>query len=97
MSAKALVVLPGEGAVGVREVAIPRIRDDWILVRNKAVSINPTDWKSIDLKKGDAGARSGVDYAGVVEEVGSNVKHLKKGDRVAGFSHGGLVYISPVC
>ena len=36
-----------------------------------------------------AGALSGCDYAGVVEEIGAKVKKpFKKGDRVCGFCHG---------
>lgn len=36
------------------------------------------------------GATSGCDYSGVIEEVGSKVtKSWQKGDRVAGFVHGG--------
>ena len=35
------------------------------------------------------GATVGCDYAGTVEEVGSKVtKEWKKGDRIAGFTHG---------
>ena len=36
------------------------------------------------------GSTLGCDYAGVVEEVGSKVtKSWQKGDRIAGFVHGG--------
>lgn len=38
----------------------------------------------------DSGSNLGSDYAGVVDEVGSKLtKSFKKGDRVAGFVHGG--------
>lgn len=37
-----------------------------------------------------AGCTLGCDYSGIVEEVGSKVeKQWKKGDRIAGFCHGG--------
>ena len=36
------------------------------------------------------GCTLGCDYSGVVEEVGSKVtKNWAKGDRIAGFAHGG--------
>lgn len=82
-----VVVKPGEATK--QSVPVPKLRDDYILVRTKAVALNPTDWKHVAFLT-TAGARVGCDYAGIVEEVGSKVTNgLKKGDRVAGFAHGG--------
>lgn len=86
---KAIVVLPEERAADIRMVPVPRIRDDWTLVRVKALALNPTDWKHIDYGYANAGARIGCEYAGVVTEVGANVTSVKVGDHVAGFCHGG--------
>lgn len=72
----------------VRQVLLPKVRDDWILVRVKAVAVNPTDWKHVGYGAADIGCRVGCDYAGVVEEVGQNVTSLHKGDRVWGWIHG---------
>lgn len=33
-----------EGKAEVQEVPLPRLRDDYILVKVKAVALNPTDW-----------------------------------------------------
>src|SRR5690242_14510603 len=59
---------------------------DDVLIQVKAVSLNPVDIKRI---KGYLKARStklpfipGLDVAGIVAEVGSNVHKLKAGDRV---------------
>ncbi|KAF4540662.1 alcohol dehydrogenase [Lasiodiplodia theobromae] len=59
-----------------------------VLIKNAAVAINPVDWKIQDF----AGLPLpypnilGSDLAGVIEEVGKGVSHLKKGDRVMAFS-----------
>ncbi|KAJ6015391.1 alcohol dehydrogenase [Penicillium herquei] len=84
---KAVVVVELKVAA-VREVLFPVLRDDWVLVKVKAVAINPTDWKHIDLGAADIGCRIGVDYAGIVEEVGSKVTNFVKGDRITGWTHG---------
>lgn len=67
----------------------PTIKNDQVLVKVKAFSINPMDWK---IRKGEmklmSGSKfpkyTGADFAGIVEEVGTGVTHLKKGDEVFG-------------
>jgi len=89
MSKNHAVVVQKPGEAQVQEASIPKLRDDYILVKTKAVALNPTDWKHVDFLT-SKGARIGCDYSGVVEEVGSKVtKPFKKGDRVCGFCHGG--------
>ncbi|KAJ5979750.1 hypothetical protein N7481_007048 [Penicillium waksmanii] len=84
----AIVVQEPGRAVLCRDVAIPDVPEDYILVKTKAVALNPTDWRHIDYVSCN-GATVGCDYAGVVEAVGSKVtKPFQKGDRVAGFVHG---------
>ena len=83
------LIREGAGNAVVKPVPIPKLRDDYILVRTVAIALNPTDWSTLDAK-GDDGTIVGCDYAGIVEDVGKAVeKSVKKGDRVAGFGHGG--------
>lgn len=86
------VVPTSLGKAEVKTVPLPKLRDDYILVRTTAVGLNPTDWKHVDgMRTGPAvlGTRVGCDYAGIVEAVGKDVtKPFKKGDRVCGFVHG---------
>ncbi|GGB72823.1 NADPH:quinone reductase [Flavobacterium suaedae] len=71
------------------EQAKPEIKPDQVLIKVKAFSINPMDWK---IRKGEmklmSGSKfpkyTGADFAGIVEEVGAEVNHLKKGDQVFG-------------
>ena len=85
---KAIVIQSRGIARLVSDSPIPKLRDDFILVKNVAVAINPTDWQHID-GEGQPGATVGCDYAGTVIDVGPAVtKSFAKGDRVCGFIHG---------
>jgi NADPH:quinone reductase-like Zn-dependent oxidoreductase len=67
----------------------PSIQSKEVLVKLKAFSINPMDWK---IRKGEmklmSGSKfpklTGADFAGIIEEVGTAVAGLKKGDEVFG-------------
>ena len=85
---KAIVVAGPKEAKLVTNRPIPTLRDEYVLVKNVSVALNPTDWKGIDFRA-TPGALSGCDYAGVVEDVGKDVgKQFKKGDRICGFVPG---------
>jgi NADPH:quinone reductase-like Zn-dependent oxidoreductase len=88
MSQKAIVITSPHKAELVTNHPIPRLRDDYILVKTVSVALNPTDWTDID-DFDTPGLLVGCDYAGIVESVGKDVKKsFKKGDRVCGFAHG---------
>ncbi|KAI9926949.1 hypothetical protein ASPWEDRAFT_294261 [Aspergillus wentii DTO 134E9] len=88
MSTQSAVVVQQPGRAEVLQVPLPAVPDDYLLVKTKAVALNPTDWRHIDFVPCN-GATVGCDYAGIVEAVGPQVtKPFKKGDRVAGFVHG---------
>jgi NADPH:quinone reductase-like Zn-dependent oxidoreductase len=81
----------GAEVLTLQEVERPAIKDDEILVRVHACSVNPIDWK---VRRGDLKIMTGIirppkilgrDYAGVVDEVGGRVTHYKAGDAVWGF------------
>lgn len=74
----------------VTDRPIPKLRDDYILVKTVAVALNPTDWKHATFNLAAEGGLLGCDFAGIVEEVGSKVtKKWQKGERIAGVAHGG--------
>lgn len=83
------IIRQSTGRAVLQAIPMPKVPDDYILVRTIAVALNPTDWTTLDAP-GDNDTLVGCDYAGVVEAVGKNVKKVwKLGDRVAGFAHGG--------
>lgn len=86
------IILQGNKEAGlVTDRPEPQLRPGYVLVKTKAVALNPTDWKHREYDVlNHAGLLSGCDYAGIVEEVGPDVdKQWKKGDRICGFVHGG--------
>jgi NADPH:quinone reductase-like Zn-dependent oxidoreductase len=62
---------------------IPQPREDEVLIRVRAGSFNPVDYK---MRQGRFGGNLpivlGHDLAGVIEEVGSNVSRLRIGDEI---------------
>ena len=80
------------------EIEKPVPKDDEVLIKVRAASVNPLDWRLMKgkpailrlffgLRKPRLG-RPGVDVAGEVEAVGSNVTQFKPGDEVFGACRG---------
>jgi NADPH:quinone reductase-like Zn-dependent oxidoreductase len=78
----------------LQEIEKPTPADDQVLVRVRAVSVNPVDGHTLrgnwffrlisgGLRKPKE-TRLGTDYAGTVEAVGKNVTQFKTGDEVFG-------------
>ncbi|MGY2134264.1 NAD(P)-dependent alcohol dehydrogenase [Hymenobacter sp. HD11105] len=79
----------GVEVLELAEVAQPALTPNEVLVRVKAVSINPLDWKirqgEMKLVAGSTFPKGvGLDFAGVVEAVGAAVPGLHPGDDVFG-------------
>ena len=86
---KALVMKGDKQASVVSDRPLPQLRPGYIMVKTMAVALNPTDWKHI-ARLNRAGLLSGCDYAGIVENTGTEyTKSWKVGDRISGFVHGG--------
>jgi len=89
----------GVANLKLEDIEKPVPNDDQILVKVRAVSVNPYDWHFIEgtpkfmramiggLRK-PKDIRLGVDFAGTVEGVGKNVTQYKPGDEVFGGSTG---------
>jgi len=62
----------------------PTPKDEEVLIKNKAVAINPLDAKRIafNLMIDNWPVGGGFEVAGVVDAVGAGVTHVKEGDEV---------------
>jgi len=88
LSTMKALVLDGESASIVSDRPIPNLRLGYLLVKVKAVALNPTDWKHMTYIN-TPGCVAGCDYAGVVEKTGTGYSlPWKKGDRICGAAHG---------
>lgn len=77
-----------EGVLYYTDVERPEPKDDEVLVKVLAAAVNPVDLKIRNGKGKDFGMKLplilGADFAGTVEEVGSNIEKFKKEDAVYG-------------
>ena len=82
----------------LQEIDKPDVTEDELLVRVRAASVNPVDWHSLtgtpyivhlqDGLRTPKSNRLGVDFAGQVEAVGTNVTQFRPGDEVFGGRNG---------
>ncbi|MDO6473295.1 NAD(P)-dependent alcohol dehydrogenase [Maribacter sp. 1_MG-2023] len=97
----------GPEVLQLEEVEMPTVKDNHILVKVMANSVNPADWHilrgkpflarlSIGLLKPKQ-LILGTDFSGIVEEVGTNVTTLNIGDKVFGESIEGAAFAEYVC
>src|SRR5215510_3117384 len=81
----------------VRDIPVPAVGDDEVLVRVRAASVHPDVWHvvtglpyALRLMGNGIGKPKyrvpGSDLAGIVESVGKSVKRFKAGDEVFGES-----------
>jgi NADPH:quinone reductase-like Zn-dependent oxidoreductase len=79
----------------LKDVDEPAITGEEVLVRVRAASVNPYDWRhvradpklgrlGVGLRRPKPGLILGADLAGVVERVGEQVRELHPGDEVFG-------------
>ncbi|KAG9010815.1 hypothetical protein FRB94_009722 [Tulasnella sp. JGI-2019a] len=75
------------------EKPLPTVGDNEILIKVRATSLNPTDWKHVHSGSLKDGSSTGSDFAGDVVKVGSGAEGqgIKVGDAVAGVVRGGYV------
>lgn len=97
----------GSEILNLEEVEFPSLKDGHIIVKIAANSANPADWHilrgkplvarfSVGLFKPKEKIL-GVDFAGIVQQVGKNVNQIKVGDKVFGESLTGGVFAEYAC
>ena len=84
----------GDNGIEVRDIAKPAPAPNEVLIRVRASSLNRADLIVASGQPhgrvGGVGARIGLECAGEVEAVGSDVKDFKPGDRVMASAPGGF-------
>jgi NADPH:quinone reductase-like Zn-dependent oxidoreductase len=73
----------------LRELPEPQISEEQCLVKVKAVSVNPSDWKTLAgtwrIATGNRfPRRTGIDFSGTVERAGAGVSRFRPGEAVIG-------------
>lgn len=94
MRAVALEAFGGPDRLELRELPVPGIKPDQVLVRVRAAGVGPWDVKA---REGLFGEREfpyvpGFEAAGVVERIGEDVADLRVGDEVYAYRYPGGCY-----
>jgi len=79
----------GAEVLELANVSVPSVEEKNVLIKVKAVSVNPLDWKirngEMKLMSGSKFPRGiGIDFSGIVKTAGNAVTKYKAGDEVFG-------------
>ncbi|XP_073148780.1 uncharacterized protein [Henckelia pumila] len=93
---KAMVAKKGwfSSILELREVKIPELKDDEVLIKVCAAGLNRGD--IIDVATSDDGVCPGLECSGIIEAVGTNITCWKVGERVCALLEGGGGYAEKV-
>ena len=80
-------VYTGNSRIEIKDIDIPKIEDDEILLKVKLVGLCKTDVKKIVYNMFEPPRVFGHEIVGEIAETGKKVKKFKKGDRVLVFHH----------
>lgn len=85
------IVAKGAGKLQVnRDMTMPPLAPDMVMIKTVAVAINPSDAKFLDYSPAP-GAVHGTDFSGIIVALGAEVAtsdRFSVGDHVAGLVHG---------
>lgn len=79
----------GPDVLSIDEIPVPQPEKDEVLIRVHATSVNPVDWKIREGQRKEKFPSKlpltlGWDVSGVIESLGDQVGHFRKGDEVYG-------------
>ncbi|KKQ02249.1 MAG: Quinone oxidoreductase-like protein [Parcubacteria group bacterium GW2011_GWA2_36_24] len=68
----------------IKDLPVPKIKKDEILVKVKAIGLNPADWKGVENGIFEVPYILGSDISGVITEIGGDVIMYNIGDQIIG-------------
>lgn len=88
---KAAMIVPGPhgGHLEIQEVPMPTAGAGQVLVQVMASGLNRGETYRVPEAKAGDPLKAGIEFAGIVSQVGSDVHNVREGDRVAGHGWGG--------
>jgi L-iditol 2-dehydrogenase len=93
-----LKVSKGKGQMEIRQVEIPKIKSNEVLIQVKYVGICGSDLHIYhDEHPNHPPVILGHEFSGIITEVGSEVKNWRPGDRVVAELHGGACLECVLC
>lgn len=70
--------------IEIKDISVPKIQQNEVLIKIKAIGVNPVDWKGLESGEFGDSYILGTDISGVIEKIGNEVTGFKIGDAIIG-------------